>query len=223
MVNWQENFLKIIKNYHNIVFSTSFSIEDQIILDFIVKNNLEIEIFTIDTGRLPDETYQIWQKNLEKYQTTIKVFYPDQDEISDYVEKNGINAFYKSVELRKKCCEIRKVLPLKQALNNKDLWLSGVRKEHSLNRSDKTILEYDENLKIDKFYPLFELTTTELEEIVEQENIDLNQLYYQGYKSIGCRPCSRAINKFQNFRAGRWWWEDEDKKECGLHGLNAKK
>ena len=219
-LSWQEKLIFVAKSYQNVVFSTSFSIEDQIILDFIARNNLAVEIFTLDTGRLPKETYQVWQNSLEKYGLKIKAFYPNQDEIADFVEQSGINAFYDSVELRKKCCAIRKVEPLKRALKNKEIWISGVRKGQSVARSDKGFFEHDESFDLIKFYPLLDFSEEELWEYINKNEVPINSLYKKGFKSIGCQPCSRAISEGEDDRAGRWWWENDskEKKECGLHG-----
>lgn len=222
--SWQENLLAISQKpsgqsfgqFSDIIFSTSFSLEDQIITDFIVKNKLPIAIFTIDTGRLFKETYQIWQRTLDIYGVKIAAFYPDAQRIGEFVSQNGIDAFYNSKELRLNCCEIRKVEPLKLALQGKDLWISGLRKEHSNSRNDKELLEYDAALKINKFYPLLNLSEEEVWQYLKANNVPYNILYDQDFKSIGCAPCTRAVEKGEDARAGRWWWEDS-KKECGLH------
>lgn len=218
-LNWQEKLLFVAENYENITFSTSFSLEDQIITDFIVQNDLNIEIFTIDTGRLFKETCRVWQNSLDKYGLKIKAYYPNQDEIADFVENKGINAFYDGVDLRKKCCEIRKVGPLKRAVKNKEIWISGVRKEHSLTRSVKDYFEEDKNFGLLKFYPLLDFTEEELWGYIDKNEVPFNTLYKKGFKSIGCQPCSRATSAGMDGRSGRWWWEnnDENKKECGLH------
>ena len=221
-LTWQERLHFIAKNYQNITFSTSFSIEDQIICDEIFQNNLNIEVFAIDTGRLPSATYKLWQETLDKYQKTIKAFYPDAQKITDFVENDGINSFYNSLELRHKCCHIRKVEPLKKALKNKEIWISGVRKEHNLNRKDKNLLEFDESLDIIKFYPILDLNEDEIWGYIKKNNIPYNKLYNEGYKSIGCDPCSRAVKDGEDARSGRWWWESDNKQECGLHMVNGK-
>tara|TARA_Y100000389_G_scaffold41910_2_gene36622 strand:+ start:3021 stop:3665 length:645 start_codon:yes stop_codon:yes gene_type:complete len=212
MANWQELLLDLVQK-ENVVFSTSFSLEDQIITDFIAKNHLNIEIFTIDTGRIFNESYEVWQRTLDIYDLKIKTYYPNQIDLEGFVKINGINAFYDSVSLRKKCCYIRKIGPLKRALKNKDFWISGIRKEHSQSRSQKEISEFDDNLKITKFYPLLNLKEDEIWQIIRANNIPYNKLYDQGFESVGCAPCTRSGFA----RGGRWWWESEGKKECGLH------
>jgi phosphoadenosine phosphosulfate reductase len=215
--SWQEKLQFVAKNFSGIVFSTSFSWEDQIITSFIVKNKLPIAIFTIDTGRLFEQTYKIWQKTLDIYGVKISAFYPSAQSISSFVGQNGIDAFYNSKELRLNCCHIRKVEPLKQALQGKELWISGLRKEHCESRIGKDFFEYDANLKINKFYPLLDMSEADGWNYIKENNVPYNQLYKQGFTSIGCAPCSRAIEDGQPSRAGRWWWENDEKKECGLH------
>lgn len=214
---WQEKFLKAVEDFSNITFSTSFSIEDQVITDFIISEKLPIEIFTIDSGRLPSATHDVWQNTLDKYSLKISVFHPQENALSKFVKEEGINPFYASKELRLKCCEIRKVEPLQRALKNKDLWISGLRKEHSRARAAKDFFEKDEALNLTKFYPLLELSEKEIWAEINEKNIPFNRLYKQGYLSIGCAPCTRATSAGEDIRAGRWWWEDDSKKECGLH------
>ncbi len=214
---WQEKLEFISQNFLGATFSSSFSIEDQVITDFIASRNLPIEIFTIDTGRLPNETYNVWQSTLSKYGIKIGAYYPNAEEISQFVNQQGINAFYESKELRLNCCEIRKIKPLQQALQGKNLWISGLRKEQSAARSDKQFFEKDTELNLIKFYPLLEVSEDDLWHEIHQKSIPFNQLYKSGYRSIGCAPCTRAINPQDNIRAGRWWWEADGKKECGLH------
>jgi phosphoadenosine phosphosulfate reductase len=215
MDNWQKILLDLSKK-DKVVFSTSFSLEDQIITDFIANNKLDIEIFTIDTGRLFNETYDIWQQTLSLYQIDIKTYYPNRFDLEGFVEINGINAFYDSIYLRQECCNIRKIEPLKRAIRDKSFWISGIRKEHSRDRYQKNISEFDKNLKITKFYPLLNLKEDEIWQIIRQQNIPYNKLYDQNFQSIGCAPCTRSGFA----RDGRWWWEKEGKKECGLHFIN---
>jgi phosphoadenosine phosphosulfate reductase len=218
--NWREKLIFVAENFNDITFSSSFSIEDQVIVDFIATNNLPIAIFTIDTGRLPQETYNVWQNTLEKYKIKISAFYPDALSLENFITQTGINSFYESKDFRLSCCEIRKVEPLKRALKNKKLWISGLRKQHSNLRAQKDSFEFDKNLQIIKFYPLLESSEEELWQEINQNRIPFNRLYKVGYKSIGCTPCSRAIQPHDDIRAGRWWWENSDSKECGLHKIN---
>lgn len=214
--------LRLVAKEQNVVFASSFSIEDQLISDFILRENLNIEIFTIDTGRLFPETYTVWHETEKKYNSRIKAYYPNQEAIEGYVEKNGVNAFYDSKDLRLSCCHIRKVEPLRRALSGKEIWLSGIRKEHAASRQDKEFFEYDSGLNIIKFYPLLDFSEDEVFKEIKERNIPFNQLYLKQYPSIGCAPCTRAIKPGEDKRAGRWWWEEDQHKECGLHLVNGK-
>ena len=200
-----------------IVFSTSFGIEDQVITDFIFKNNLPIKVFTLDTGRNFQETYSTWNKTLIKYRKTIDVFYPNRGGVEKLVREKGPNSFYDSVENRKECCYIRKVEPLNRALKNQKIWITGIRGEQSANRHDMSNLEWDEAHQLIKFHPLFNWSFEEVKTYVRETGIPYNPLHDKGFVSIGCAPCTRAISADEDFRAGRWWWEDANKKECGLH------
>lgn len=199
------------------VFSSSFSWEDQLISHFIFSNNLDIEVFTLDTGRLFPETYSTWSRTLEKYRKKIVAYYPDASALQDFIAEKGPNSFYDSVDNRKQCCYIRKVEPLQRALRNKKLWITGIRAEHSPNRHDMNTMEWDDTNKIIKFHPLLNWTTEQVKEFINKNDIPYNPLHDKGFVSIGCAPCTRAIKPGEDFRAGRWWWEDSSKKECGLH------
>lgn len=200
-----------------IVFSTSFGIEDQVITDFIFKNNLNIQVFTLDTGRNFQETYSTWNRTLTKYGKPIQVFYPNTEGVEKLVREKGPNSFYDSVENRKECCYIRKVEPLNRALKNQKLWITGIRAEQSPNRLDMSNLEWDGGHELVKFHPLFDWSFEEVKQYVRTNGIPYNPLHDKGFVSIGCAPCTRAIQEGEDFRAGRWWWEDASKKECGLH------
>ena len=199
------------------VLSSSFSWEDQVLSHFVLKQGLDIEIFTLDTGRLFPETYTVWSKTNERYQTQIKAYYPNQGEVEKYVNEKGPNAFYNSVTDRKGCCFIRKVEPLKRALKGKSIWITGLRAEHSPERQDLQTIEWDEGNQIIKYNPLLHTTTDELKKTIKENAIPYNPLHDKGFVSIGCAPCTRAILPGEEFRAGRWWWEESTKKECGLH------
>jgi phosphoadenosine phosphosulfate reductase len=200
-----------------ITFSTSFSFEDQLISHYILSEKTPIEIFTLDTGRLFPETYKVWVATNEKYNTKVKAFYPNHEALEPWIAINGPNAFYESVEHRKKCCFIRKVEPLQRALAGNKLWVTGLRAEHSQNRNDLQPLEWDETNQIIKFHPLLHWTTEAVKAEIKKYNVPYNSLHDRGFISIGCAPCTRAIQEGEDFRAGRWWWEDASKKECGLH------
>ena len=200
-----------------VTFSTSFSFEDQVIAHDILENKLPISIFTLDTGRLFAETYSVWSATNEKYNTHIKAYYPNQDALQEFIEAKGPNSFYESVENRKSCCHIRKVEPLKRALAGNEVWITGIRAEHSAARHDLHEFEWDEGNQIIKYNPLVHWTTEETRKYINDNNIPYNPLHDKGFVSIGCAPCTRAIRPGQDFRAGRWWWEDATNKECGLH------
>ena len=200
-----------------IVFSTSFGWEDQVITHMIFANDIPIEVFTLETGRLFPETYYVWNRTLEIYNKPIKAYFPQAEAVQAMVSKKGPNSFYESVENRKECCGIRKVEPLKRALNGNKLWVTGIRSEQSLNRHDMTDLEWDEQNQMVKFHPIFYWSLDEVKAYIKKNNIVYNTLHDKGFPSIGCAPCTRAVREGEDFRAGRWWWEDQSKKECGLH------
>lgn len=202
------------------VFSTSFGIEDQVITDLIAKYAVGVNIFTLDTGRLFPETYSLWSSTIEKYALKINTFSPDADVLNDFLATHGPNSFYTSVEQRKKCCEIRKVRPLQKALAGNKIWITGIRAEQSPNRDGMKMLEWDEANQLIKFHPLMNWTHEEVKAYVAKNNVPYNPLHDRGFVSIGCAPCTRAIKEGEDFRAGRWWWEDNSKKECGLHSHN---
>jgi phosphoadenosine phosphosulfate reductase len=200
-----------------VVFSTSFSWEDQLISHFIFSNNIPIDVFTLDTGRMFPETYSTWSSTLERYKKTITPYYPQAIPLQEFIAEKGPNGFYESVENRKQCCHIRKVEPLKRALSGKKIWVTGIRAEHSANRDHMPQVEWDEVNQVIKFHPLLNWTTEQVKDYIRKENIPYNPLHDKGFVSIGCAPCTRAVRPGEDFRAGRWWWEDSTKKECGLH------
>jgi phosphoadenosine phosphosulfate reductase len=200
-----------------VTFSSSFSFEDQVITHKILSQQLPIKIFTLDTGRLFTETYSVWRATNEQYQTKVSAYYPDDQMLEEFVGKNGPNAFYESVEKRKECCHIRKVVPLKRALKDQAIWITGLRAEHSGDRHNMAQVEWDESNQIIKYHPILHWTTVAVKQYINDHNIPYNSLHDKGFVSIGCAPCTRAIQPGEDFRAGRWWWEDDSKKECGLH------
>jgi phosphoadenosine phosphosulfate reductase len=200
-----------------VVFSTSFGLEDQVITDLIASNGIHIEIFTLDTGRLFPETYTTWSNTIEHYGINIQSYYPDATSLQEFVSTKGPNSFYESVENRKSCCNIRKVEPLKRALKGKTVWVTGIRAAQSANRQDMPILEWDESHGLMKYHPLLHWSDLEVKQYINRNNVPYNPLHDKGFVSIGCAPCTRAIKPGEDFRAGRWWWEDNSKKECGLH------
>lgn len=200
-----------------VTFSTSFSYEDQLITHKILSNNSPISIFTLDTGRLFYETYSVWSATNERYHTHIKGYNPEPISIEKLVADKGPNSFYESVENRKECCYLRKVVPLKRALKGNVIWITGLRAEHSVNRHDMPQVEWDEDNGVIKYHPILNWSTEEVKNYINKNNVPYNPLHDKGFVSIGCAPCTRAIKPGEDFRAGRWWWEDNTKKECGLH------
>ena len=198
------------------VFSTSLGQEDQVITDMIFKNKMNIEVFTLDTGRLFYEHYELLSQNNARYGTKTQVYFPDSEDVEKYVNEKGINAFFHSVENRKECCYIRKVKPLNRALEGAKIWITGLRSEQSENRENMKMIEWDDDRKLFKFNPLIHWTYQDVLNYIEQHNVQDLTLHKKGFISVGCKPCTRAIAEGENPRAGRWFWE-ESQKECGLH------
>jgi len=199
------------------IFSTSFGIEDQVITHLLAEIGSSASIFTLETGRLFPETYYVWNRTLEKYKLPIKAYYPNTDAVESLVSLKGPSSFYESVENRKECCFIRKIEPLQRAIQGYKVWITGIRAEQSANREDMDMIEWDETNQIIKIHPIFHWTLDEVESFLKTNFIPYNPLHDKGFPSIGCQPCTRAVQKGEDFRAGRWWWEDMSKKECGLH------
>jgi phosphoadenosine phosphosulfate reductase len=198
-------------------FSTSLSWEDQVITHHIFSNDLPIRVFTLDTGRLFPETYGVFNRTLDRYKKKIEVFSPKHEGVEKMVTEKGPLSFYVSLENRKECCFIRKVEPLNRALENVDCWITGLRAEHSENRKDMSMTEIDAQRNIVKVHPIFNWSLEQVKNEIKEFNIPYNSLHDKGFVSIGCQPCTRAVKEGEDFRAGRWWWENTDKKECGLH------
>jgi len=200
-----------------VTFSTSFSYEDQVVTNEILSRNLPVSLFTLDTGRLFPETYSVWSSTNALYNTQVKAYYPNAELLHDFVSSKGPNSFYESVDNRKQCCFIRKVEPLKRALAGNAVWITGLRAEHSPGRHDLPQLEWDESNQVIKYHPILRWTTEQVKKYISDHHIPYNPLHDKGFVSIGCAPCTRAVRPGEDFRAGRWWWEDAGKKECGLH------
>lgn len=199
-----------------IAFSTSLGLEDQVITDAIFRQDLDIEVFTLDTGRNFTETYDTLAATTKQYGKSIKAYYPKTQAIESYVTINGINAIYESVEKRKTCCAIRKIEPLGRALQGVDVWITGLRAAQSNFRSDMGLFEWDAGRNLLKFNPLMQWDTNDLWEYIHSHGVPYNELHDQHFPSIGCAPCTRAIAAGEDERAGRWWWEQHNQ-ECGLH------
>ena len=210
-----ESFLKSYKG--KIAFATSLGAEDQIITEMIAGLDPDAYVFTLDTGRLFQETYDLIEKTNARFNINIQVMFPDNNKVEEMVKAHGINLFYQSIEYRKMCCHIRKIEPLNRALEGIDVWISGLRNEQSITRKGNNLVEWDDNFKLIKVNPLIDWTEARVWDYINSNNIPYSPLHKKGYPSIGCQPCTRAIEPGEDIRAGRWWWEQPEMKECGLH------
>jgi phosphoadenosine phosphosulfate reductase len=197
--------------------ASSLSAEDMVITDAILRRKLGVEIFTLDTGRLHADTLNVIAAVRERYGYDVRVFRPDPAAVAEYVASFGRDAFYGSVDLRKRCCHIRKVEPLERALAGKESWITGQRRAQSAARADLKVQEYDAARGLVKFNPLADWSEDEVWQYLRERDVPYNALYDQGYRSIGCAPCTRPIVAGEDVRAGRWWWELREASECGLH------
>lgn len=200
-----------------VCFATSLSAEDQVILHIIATQGLPVRIFTLDTGRLFPETYDLLEKSRLRYKVPIEIYFPDYQEVEKIVNERGINLFYDSIENRKLCCSVRKTKPLQRALAGMELWITGLRREQALTRHEAALFEWDAVNKLYKLNPLIDWTTHQVWDFIHQQGIPYNPLHDKGFPSIGCQPCTRAVMPGEDIRAGRWWWENPENKECGLH------
>ena len=200
-----------------IALSSSLSIEDQVLTDLIVKIDPSTRIFTLDTGRLFPETYSLIDKTNVKYDIHLEVLFPDYTEVEKMVKEEGINLFYKGIDQRRACCRVRKLDPLKRAFQGLEVWVCGLRKEQSVTRQAVKLIEWDENNGLIKLNPLINFSEDEVWDYIRKHHVPYNKLHDQGFPSIGCQPCTRAVKPGEDIRAGRWWWENPDQKECGLH------
>jgi phosphoadenosine phosphosulfate reductase len=200
-----------------IIFTTSLGLEDQVITHEIFSNNLDIKVITLDTGRLFPETYDVLSKTELIYKKRIHLYFPDFKAIEKLVTEKGPYSFYESKENRLECCNLRKVVPLNRALSATECWISGIRASQSDNRKQMDWIEYDEDKKLFKFYPLFNWSFEDVKKFIDDYNVPYNDLHDKGFVSIGCQPCTKAVKIGEDFRAGRWWWETEGPKECGCH------
>ena len=201
-----------------IALSSSLSYEDQVLTDIIAKTNPKAaRIFTLDTGRLFPETYQLIDKTSMTYGLEIEVFFPKHEHVQQMVKEEGINLFYNSIESRHRCCQIRKLEPLSRAFKGLDAWICGLRREQSVTRRDMQVVEWDKMHGLLKVNPLIAWSEQQVKDYIKQNNVPYNKLHDRGYPSIGCEPCTRAVKPGEDVRAGRWWWEAPDHRECGLH------
>lgn len=207
----------IVEEHGKVTFANSFGAEDMVLTDIILREGLPITVFSLDTGRLPAETYTLMAEVEQRYDTRLEVYFPDATAVENYVRAQGINAFYESVELRKTCCAIRKVEPLRRALAGKKAWITGMRAAQSATRTDLPVREFDAGNGLEKYNPLADWSEQDVWAYIRIHEVPYNALHEQFYPSIGCAPCTRAITLGEDIRAGRWWWENPDSKECGLH------
>lgn len=214
-----EEILKyFLKNFKGkIALSSSMGAEDQVLTHLISNIDKSTHIFTLDTGRLFPETYELIDSTSKKYDIQIEVLFPDYNKVQKMVKEKGVNLFYKSIENRKECCNIRKIEPLKRALKGLDVWICGLRKDQSVTRYYSQLIEWDETNSIAKLNPLINWTEQQVWDFVKSNSVPYNELHDKGFRSIGCQPCTRAISATDDIRAGRWWWEAPEGKECGLH------
>lgn len=207
-------------DYQHLAFSSSMSAEDMLITDVIQRLNLPVTVFTLDTGRLPAETYELIHQVQQHYDLDFKIYSPDASDLENFVNQYGCNAFFQSVDYRKLCCKIRKVGPLQRALAGKDCWITGLRREQSVTREALQKFEYDKQFNIQKCNPLVNWSSNDVWSYIKKYDVPYNTLHDRGYPSIGCAPCTRAIAAGEDERAGRWWWEDKQSRECGLHKVH---
>ncbi len=213
---------KVIKVMHErfkgkIALSSSMGAEDQVLTDMVLTADKNADIFTLDTGRVFPETYDLIQRTNSRYGINIRVMFPDYKRIEEMVNTKGINLFYDSVENRKLCCHIRKIEPLQRALSSLDVWITGLRRSQSVTRTNGQMIEWDENNGLVKFNPLIDWSEEDVWDYIHENNVPYHRLHDKGFPSIGCQPCTRAIEPGEDVRAGRWWWENPELKECGLH------
>lgn len=202
---------------NELVLSSSMGAEDQVLTDMLMKLDPSIDVFTLDTGRLFPETYELIDKTNDFYKIKIKIFFPDYKQVEEMVNNKGVNLFYHSVENRKMCCHIRKIEPLKRAFQGRKAWVSGLRRAQSITRTNVQKVEWDEANGLVKINPIIDWTEEQVWDYITMHHVPYHKLHDQGYRSIGCQPCTRAVGPDEDVRAGRWWWEDPEHKECGLH------
>ena len=208
---------EIAGEFGKVAFASSLGAEDMVVTDAIFSADLPIVVFSLDTGRLPRETLDLLERMRGRYSREVEIYRPDADEVTGYVSVHGANAFYESVELRKSCCHIRKVEPLKRALASRDAWVTGLRRAQAVTRTDLPLREFDAAHGLVKFNPLADWSEGQVWAYIRDRKVPYNALHDRGYPSIGCDPCTRAIRPGEDIRAGRWWWESRDNKECGIH------
>ena len=210
------------REFTQVVLASSLGAEDMVLTDLIARHRPDIRVFSLDTGRLPKETYDLIQEVEQRYAIPLQVYFPDSALVEEYVAQHGINGFYDSVENRKGCCYVRKVVPLRRALKGADAWITGMRRDQAVTRGTLEVSSFDADNGLQKFNPLLDWSDKDVWAYIKQYDVPYNQLHDQFYPSIGCAPCTRAITPGEDIRAGRWWWENPEHKECGLHVIRAK-
>lgn len=208
----------LLKNKENSsALSSSFGAEDQVLTHMMLEIEEQANIFTLDTGRLPYETYSVMDETNLKYGIKVDVYFPKAQDVEILYKEQGINGFYESIENRKRCCSVRKIEPLKRALQKYDFWITGLRASQSITREDMKLFEYDKTFNVIKVNPLINWSEEDVWDYIKKHNVPYNKLHKEGYPSIGCAPCTRAVKDGEDIRSGRWWWENPEHKECGLH------
>jgi len=218
----EQTLTRIAADFSPAVFASSLAAEDMVLTDMILKAKLPIGIFSLETGRLHQETLAVLDKVKVRYDHDITLYRPQPEAVAAYVEQNGLNAFYNSVEMRRECCRIRKVEPLGRALAGNKAWITGQRRAQSTTRAELHVQEDDAAHAMTKFNPLADWSEQDVWDYIRANDVPYNALHDQGYPSIGCEPCTRAVQPGEDVRAGRWWWENPDSKECGLHMVDGK-
>ncbi|RXJ97930.1 phosphoadenylyl-sulfate reductase [Arcobacter sp. CECT 8986] len=210
-----EYFLKEYKD--KIALASSLGAEDQVLTDMILKTDKDAKIFTLDTGRLNPETYNVMDATNLKYSVKLDVYFPKLENVENLYKTQGVNGHFESIDNRKNCCKIRKIEPLKRALKGLDVWFTGLRSSQSVTREEMKLVEWDEAFGLIKVNPLINWSEDDVWTYIKENSVPYNKLHDQGYPSIGCAPCTRAVKDGEDIRAGRWWWENPEHKECGLH------
>ncbi|PLY46294.1 phosphoadenylyl-sulfate reductase [Janthinobacterium sp. ROICE36] len=218
----EQTLTRIAADFSPAVFASSLAAEDMVLTDMILKAKLPISIFSLETGRLHQETLAVLDKVKVRYDHDITLYRPQPEAVAAYVEQNGLNAFYNSVEMRRECCRLRKVEPLGRALAGNKAWITGQRRAQSTTRAELHVQEDDAAHAMTKFNPLADWSEQDVWDYIRANDVPYNALHDQGYPSIGCEPCTRAVQPGEDVRAGRWWWENPDSKECGLHMVDGK-
>ncbi|WP_293776598.1 phosphoadenylyl-sulfate reductase [uncultured Oxalicibacterium sp.] len=218
----RETLQRVAAQFQPAVFASSLAAEDMVLTDLILRDKLDIGIFTLETGRLHAETLGVLDQIKLVYGYDVALYKPQAEAVESYVQQHGLNAFYESVDLRKECCRIRKVEPLNRALQGKRAWVTGQRRAQSATRAELHVQERDEAHDMEKFNPLADWSEEDVWHYIRSNNVPYNPLHDRGYPSIGCEPCTRAIQPGEDVRAGRWWWENPESKECGLHVVDGR-